>query len=72
MEQYNNTLPAQETAAESKKERSAKSSNRKKLIIAVVIIAAIICAATLPGILNSSLAGSDIYDFKLKIYGTVN
>lgn len=71
MEQYNNTLPAQETAAESKKERSAKSSNRKKLIIAVVIIAAIICAATLPGILNSSLAGSDIYDFKLKINGTV-
>lgn len=71
MEQYNNTRPAQETAAESKKGRSAKSSNRKKLIIAVVIIAAIICAATLPGILNSSLAGSDIYDFKLKINGTV-
>lgn len=71
MEQYNNTRPAQETAAESKKGRSAKSSNQKKLIIAVVIIAAIICAATLPGILNSSLAGSDIYDFKLKINGTV-
>lgn len=50
---------------------SLNSKKRIKIIFSIILAAVFFIAAFLPKILNSSLIGIDIYDFKIKINGTV-